>query len=353
MFKVSGFRNTMIPFKEISGSSEAIGRATGRLLGPWMRRLTRLYPWYCKRRHHDYRTLKHRALDLVAPARRVFPEAIREVEAAARAAKLSFADAWFLGVEEDVFDEAEKRRTSERCTSVTIARPDCYALAHNEDYDGRYRGMVAVQLVRPARGAPFYRFLYPCALPGATFGANAYGIAFAEDSLHFPLDFTGVTKNVIYWAILRARSIAECVAIIRRHRPSNAFALNVVSRRERHAVSIERTTKAMSVIPIRDHLVHANNAFVVAHLDRSETKGTHSRRRLAEMSRLLPRRPTADDAARALASTNIVRSRYRSLSGYMTLATVAADFTGGRFGVKVWGRGRPVWEWWPLSRLSV
>lgn len=342
----------MIPFQEISGSSEAIGAATGCLLGPWMRRLTRRYPWYCKRRHHDYHALRRRALDLVGPARRAFPDAIREVTAAARAAKLSFDDAWFLGVEEDVFDEAEARRKNERCTSVAIARPDCYALIHNEDYDGRYRGMVAVQLARPTRAAPFYRFLYPCALPGATFGANAHGITFAEDSLHFPLDFTGVTKNVIYWAMLRARSIAECVSIARRYRPSNAYALNIVSQSERRAVSIERTTRRMSVIPVRSHLAHANNALAVSRLDHTETRGTHSRCRLAQIGRDLPHRPTPDDAARALASTKVVRSRYRSVSGYMTLATVAADFTVGRFGVKVWGIQRPSWHWWPLSRLS-
>lgn len=342
----------MILFQEASGNSEAIGQATGRLLGPWMRRLTKLYPWYCRRRRHDYAALKRRALDLVAPARRAFPDAIREVEAAARAAKMSFEDAWFLGVEEDVFDEAEARRKTERCTSVAIARPDAYALVHNEDYDGRYRGMVAVQLVRPTRSGPFYRFLYPCALPGATFGANAHGIAFAEDSLHFPLDFTGVTKNVIYWAMLRARSIAECISIARRFRPSNAYALNIVSHRERRAVSIERTAKSIAVIQIRSHLVHANNALAVAKLDTSETRGTHSYRRLAQMARDLPRRPTAEDAADALASTKIVRARYRSVSGYMTLATAAADFTNGRFGVKVWGRGRPAWNWWPLDKLK-
>lgn len=335
----------MIPFQTISGDHRAIGRATGELMGPWLRKLVDLYPRFYRRQGLDYTRLRARALDFLPPSRNAFPTIIKEYEAIARAAKISFADAWFIVTEEDVCDELEK------CTSIMIQNRNGQVLVHNEDYDGRYRGMVAVQTIRPSRGVPFVRFVYPSGLPGSTALANAAGIAFSEDSLHFPVDPSGVTKNVILRALSSARSLQEISALIRKIRPSNSFALNVISRRERKAISIERTPERMAIIPVRQVLVHANAPIRPRELRQKIKPSHHSHARVRKVHELMRRDHSFPSAARALAQTSLVRSPYRGPKAYMTIATVAADLSQNKFGVKVWGSGKPSWEWFAIPTM--
>jgi len=339
-------------FQEIAGDTKTVGRATGLLMGSWMQQLVRIYPAFYRRQKLDYKKLRNRALDLIPPARAAFPWVIKEFEATARAAQVSFDDAWFMAAEEDVTDEIEWAKHPDHCTTIILNTSDTRALVHNEDYDGRYRGMVAVQRARPRGSIPFYRFLYPCGLPGTTCGVNAAGIAFSEDSLHFPVNMSGVTKNVIFRALLGAQSISEVAAIIKNITPSNAFALNVVSSRERKAVVIERTTTKTVVLPVTSFLVHANQSLAGGRLGADEGKGTHSHKRVREVNRMIGTQPTRELAEHALASPKFVRSPYRGQKAYMTLATVVTDFNKNRFGLKVWGKQRPGWQWWPLTFFS-
>ncbi len=339
-------------YQEISGDHKTIGSATGRLLGPWMRKLVGIYPSFYRRQKLDYSKLRARALDFLPAAHSAFPWIIKEFEAIAHAAQVSFADAWFMATEEDVTDEIEWAKRLDHCTSIILNTHRARALVHNEDYDGRYRGMVVNQLVRPENAIPFYRFLYPSGLPGTTCGVNAAGIAFSEDSLHFPLNMSGVTKNVIFRALLGARSLTEIIAIIKKIIPSNAFALNVISRDEHKAVVIERTPKNMIVLPILSFLAHANKSLASGRLGDDEGKGVHSHKRVRAVHKTLGKNPTIELAERALASTRFVRSPYRGPQAYMTLATVSADFTNDRFGLKTWGARRPAWQWWPLHDLK-
>jgi len=204
---------------------------------------------------------------LIAAARRTFPQYVRELEGMADGMGIAFDRAFLWNCRGDLrwpddISPAVAAGLGEGCTSLIIpALGDQPAvIAHNEDGSADYHGQCYWVSAKPDDGPGFESYLYPGMMPGHTLGANGAGIVQTINNIRVHDLKPGIPRHFICRAVLDAQNMDEALGLLKRPDRAGGFHHNLGSATEGRLASVEAPASGCTVRKITDRpSAHANH----------------------------------------------------------------------------------------------
>ncbi len=164
-----------------------------------------------------------------------WPHLLEEVEGMAEGANVA-ADLMFAW---NCRSEIHAITQAAGCSTVGLAGPDGFALAHNEDGNAAYFGRMTVIKAVPPSGVAFAYLVYPGNLIGNAPGINSAGICQCTNFISCTEVGTGIPRYFTGRAVAEAASLDEAEQLV--SVPGRAFPWhhNIGSVTDRRLLSIE------------------------------------------------------------------------------------------------------------------
>lgn len=176
-----------------------------------------------------------------------FPDQIDEIQGIADGSNLSFAEVFFLTVDEEL-TSLWKRQKSDHCSSLAMKRGGRWLLAHNEDYPPRYYGRLVIVDAKPDKAPAFLALSYPYILAGTSCGMNMSGLGFTANSLRFPAKSSGLPTNYILRDLYGATSLDDAERRLAREDALMSNAGIIVSVKEDGARAVELSPHGIVIV---------------------------------------------------------------------------------------------------------
>jgi hypothetical protein len=273
-----------------TGDAYGIGRTIGEVVADTVRDVT----------VHNTELLETEArwsgsnyLDqLMAAARSVFPQYVRELEGMADGMGIAFERVFLWNCRGDLrwpddISAAVAAGLTEGCTSLIIPPigDQGAVIAHNEDGSADYHGNCYWVSARPESGPGFESYLYPGMMPGHTMGASAAGVVQTINNIRVHDLKPGLPRHFVCRAVLDCTSLGEALDLLKRDDRASGFHHNLGSAKEGRLASVEAPASGCIVNEIADEPVaHANHLITPAlkDLEQAITRSSDVRQNRAD-----------------------------------------------------------------------
>lgn len=182
-----------------------------------------------------------------------YPEQIQEIEGMALGAEVDFQDLFLENCPEILNKE-------EGCTSAVLKLRSGTFLIHNEDEDGGRdeKGFAILNYVND--GFSRSAFAYPGELAGNAFGWNSAGMFYTVNYLATSkVNLNGIPRYFVARGLLEKKSLAEAVRYLRGMDEASGFHYFIGDANTGKIVSVEKSLRKISVIPVEESGFHSNH----------------------------------------------------------------------------------------------
>ena len=292
---------------EVAGLPREMGRQIGEAAGEEIRGFCEMALPLVNKSFSDraVRVSRQAASEIAAKstehAERYAPHLVEELRGMAEAARVSLADLMLLQVRNQLRPDADAA-----CTSLAVAGGESQAgglVAQNWDNDPELQAFTIVLTRRPA-DKPALMTVTQAGLI-AYIGFNAAGIGLCLNTLPAPSRPVGVPHYFTVRGIYEADSLPTAVHAVERAR--RAIPANIMMITPQGPADLEVTLDGVRVIQgdavgSLGHANHCRHSDLLAHNEQfPELIQSHARqRRIDELLRDVPRRPTVAEAQRML-----------------------------------------------------
>jgi hypothetical protein len=179
------------------------------------------------------------------------------------------------------------------CSTLALVHRDRLLLAHNEDGDAAYDGLMFLVKVSVPGKPSFLRLTYPGIYSGSAPGMNDAGMVVTTNFIDGrAVRPGGIPRYFISRAVRNARTLDEAVRIVTHPERAFSFHFNVGSAKEKRILSVETSVDHHQVYEVRDLYVHTN------HLILDEMKDTPQNEKYVNSSSLIRYRILTAEAER-------------------------------------------------------
>ncbi len=232
---------------------------------------------------------------MMAAARRAFPEYVRELEGMADGMGVAYERAFLWNCRGDLrwpddVSPAVAAGLSEGCTSLMVPPEgrQCAVIAHNEDGTADYHGACFWVSARPDDGPGFESFLYPGMMPGHSMAANRAGIVQTINNISVHDLKPGVPRHFICRAVLDCATMDEALDLLKRTDRASGFHHNLGSALEGRLVSVEAPASGYEIKEITGAPPSpANHLLLPGQKDKPQTISQSSKVRQHRADKLL------------------------------------------------------------------
>lgn len=207
-----------------------------------------------------------------------YPELIQEIEGMALGAEVDFQDLFLENCPELLNKE-------DGCTSAVLRLDSGTFLIHNEDEDsGRNENGFAILNYEKA-GFSWNAFAYPGELAGSAFGWNSAGIFYTVNYLATDkVNLKGTPRYFVARGLLEKQSLAEAIRYLRSADEASGFHYFIGDANTGKIVSVEKSLKKISVVPVKELSCHSNHYIHAAfkELGRAAYSNSLARLKIAE-----------------------------------------------------------------------
>jgi len=264
-----------------SGDAYSVGRMIGEEIAETVQRVT-VHNEELVAAEQRW-SASHYLDQLIAAARRTFPQYVRELEGMADGMGITFARAFLWNCRGDLhwpddISPAVAAGLGEGCTSLIIPANDEQpaVIAHNEDGSADYHEHCYWVSVKPDKGPTFESFLYPGMIPGHTMATNGAGIVQTINNIRVHDLGPGLPRHFVCRAVLDCTTMDEALELLKRTDRAAGFHHNLGSAREGRLVSVEApasgyTARKVTAKPVAhaNHLIAPELREIPQHLTRS------------------------------------------------------------------------------------
>ncbi len=256
------------PFLKVAGTPREAGRAIGKRFAGLIRQsMDRRAGWFGTLRDFA-RSDGSPAMEIFeAAARKHTPRAFAELEGWAEGSGIDLEDLMVLNLASELTEllgageavTGSLDPVNPGCSTIVVARPDGFILAHNEDGHEAYADLMFVLDVELTDGESFLCLSYPGVLPGNAPGVNSRGIVVTTNFIGAREVQLGVGRYFLDRMILESRDLDEALGWATH--PDRAFAFHHVlaSMDEKRAVAVEATPSRKVVMDIHGLYLHTNH----------------------------------------------------------------------------------------------
>lgn len=250
----------VFPYLEVSGSYYNIGRTTGSRVGTNISGfLQSREKWFDRMKQF---TEKHPEVvhDFLSMAERYYPQYIEELHGLADGSGVPFEDLFLLNTKAEI--GAAMTVMGEEipgCSTIHYYGERRQWLFHNEDGHEANNGRMFVVKVTPPSGVTFVVLTYPGILMGNGPGLNVHGIGQTTNYIASLGWNNGIPRYFIGRAVLETRTLEQALSVVTD--PARAFAYhhNLVSLKEKQALSVEVTPDNYQIYLPEGLYVHTNH----------------------------------------------------------------------------------------------
>ena len=213
---------------EVAGDAYQIGRGLGEAAADAIREILVNVERY-RALERDW-SGSDRLMALLAAARQIYPEFLREIEGIADGAGVDFDDVFLWNCRGDFPGGGDQSHADiAGCTTVMIpaSAAEPAVIAHNEDDQAELDGRCFLVRVRPSHGIGFTSFYSPGLLPGHTFAVNEAGLVQAINHIRPHDQSAGIPRHIVARAVLASADLNGALAVLSRRDRASGFHHNL------------------------------------------------------------------------------------------------------------------------------
>lgn len=241
----------MLTYTEFSGSPYQTGLALGKFGATAVNHyLTSSAAWESVMQWHG----SDESLAMQELVQKHHPYIWDELQGLARGLELPAEDVFLWNCRGDLCSIAP-----DGCTTVMQVTPDGPRLTHNEDGDPGFRGHCGIAEFIVDHRPAFTSFIYPGSLPGHTFAVTENGLAMTVNNVRSRDNTTGIPRMVLTRALLNAADLSSAVNLLSNAPRAGGFHLALAQRGGSALLSIEFSSRGLSVQPVKEATLHANH----------------------------------------------------------------------------------------------
>ncbi|AVA24237.1 C45 family peptidase [Rhizobium sp. NXC24] len=232
--------------------------------------------------------------NLESAARAAYPRFVREIEGIAEGAGQDFQTVFLWNCRGDLqlpdnVSTITKNVAATGCTSILIPANgnEPAAIAHNEDGGVELLGACSWVEARPDAGLAWSSFMYPCMLPGHTFGVNEAGVVQTINNIRARDLKPGVPRQIICRAVLEAADLDDAVNVLKRKDRASGFHHNLGEAKTGRLLSVEAPASGCAVREPTSPQAHANHLLYSEFDTLEQTISLSSRNRQEAAARMI------------------------------------------------------------------
>ena len=252
----------LFPLLDVSGSYFEIGKAVGKTFGASIKKgLGRRKSWFANLWEYanSLEGMKHVSA-MHKAAETHTPHVVQELRGWARGAKISYRKLFVLNIKSELLALQNKtEKNPDGCSTVAYRDDNKLLLAHNEDGNKAYNGLMFMLRVTPRNGPTALVFTYPGTIEGNAAWMNEHGVFMSTNYIASKVVTPGVPRYFLSRKAMEARTVQEAVEIVSHPQRAYGYHQFIGSVPEHQLISLEANPEKVSTFQVDGLYYHTNH----------------------------------------------------------------------------------------------